>query len=253
MKICIKCKIPKELKEFNKNKRKKDGLEVYCKECVREKSKQYYLENKIIHNKRTSQYIQNNKEKHKNLMDNWYENNKEKLKPIYKQYYLDNKDTIIEKSKIWQSNNKEQYQEYQKEWRLNNKEKLKFQINKWIKNERINNPLFKLKHSLRSRISDIIKNDRSKSKLIIELLGCSLKDYKQYIEQQFKTEMNWNNHGDVWEIDHKKSISFFDLNDPKQLNECFHYTNTQPLFKTTKIAESFGYSEIGNRNKLKYV
>ena len=33
---------------------------------------------------------------------------------------------------------------------------------------------------------------------------------------------------------------------------CFHYTNTQPLFKTTKIAESFGYvNYVGNRDKSK--
>jgi hypothetical protein len=32
--------------------------------------------------------------------------------------------------------------------------------------------------------------------------------------------------------------------------KCFNYNNLQPLFKTTQIAESFGYiNNIGNRNK----
>ena len=62
--------------------------------------------------------------------------------------------------------------------------------------------------------------------------------------------MSWKNHGDVWEIDHIIPCFQFDLTNIKQQKECFHYTNIQPLFKTTKIAESFGYfDKIGNRNK----
>lgn len=45
MKTCSKCKIPKELKEFNKNKKTKDKLSSYCRECVRKVSKKYYYEN----------------------------------------------------------------------------------------------------------------------------------------------------------------------------------------------------------------
>jgi len=44
-KICSKCKLPKELEEFNKNKRKKDGLTSWCKKCTSEISKTYYLNN----------------------------------------------------------------------------------------------------------------------------------------------------------------------------------------------------------------
>jgi hypothetical protein len=61
--------------------------------------------------------------------------------------------------------------------------------------------------------------------------------------------MNWDNHGIIWEIDHIKPCASFDLSDIEQQKQCFHYTNLQPLFKTTDIAESFGYDEAGNRNK----
>jgi hypothetical protein len=65
--------------------------------------------------------------------------------------------------------------------------------------------------------------------------------------------MNWENHGIVWEIDHIKACANFDLKDIEQQKECFHYTNIQPLFKTTEIAEQHGYqNEIGNRNKSKF-
>ena len=66
--------------------------------------------------------------------------------------------------------------------------------------------------------------------------------------------MTWENHGEVWEIDHINPCASFDLTDIKQQKQCFHYTNLQPLFKTTEIAKSFGYNDqIGNRNKNKYL
>jgi len=54
----------------------------------------------------------------------------------------------------------------------------------------------------------------------------------------------------VWEVDHIKSCFKFDMNIVEEQKQCFNYVNLQPLFKTTKIAESFGYTnQIGNRNK----
>ena len=66
----------------------------------------------------------------------------------------------------------------------------------------------------------------------------------------FLQEMNWENYGIVWEIDHKTPLSSFDLTQEKNIYEAFNYKNTQPLFKTTEIAKNFGYTDqIGNRNK----
>ena len=77
---------------------------------------------------------------------------------------------------------------------------------------------------------------------------------KQHLESQFKPEMNWENHGKIWEIDHIKPCISFDLTNIEQQKQCFHYTNLQPLFKTSELAESFGYiNEIGNRNKSKNI
>ena len=43
--------------------------------------------------------------------------------------------------------------------------------------------------------------------------------------------MSWNNYGfDTWHIDHIIPCDKFDLTDPKQQEQCFHYTNLQPLW-----------------------
>ena len=49
MKTCTKCKTDKELSEFNKNKRKKDGYQNICRECGKLRSRQYYTENREHH------------------------------------------------------------------------------------------------------------------------------------------------------------------------------------------------------------
>ena len=36
MKICNKCKTEKEFVKFTKDKKKKDGLNIYCIDCVKE-------------------------------------------------------------------------------------------------------------------------------------------------------------------------------------------------------------------------
>ena len=92
---------------------------------------------------------------------------------------------------------------------------------------------------LRGRFYDAVKHERKNSS-ILDLLGCSIKEYKLYLEQMFLEPMNWDNHGDIWEIDHIKPVS---------KGGSWHYTNTQPLFKTTAIAEQYGYNMIGNKNK----
>lgn len=45
-KVCTGCRQEKAEQEFRKENRSKDGLSTRCKECMSQKSKQYYSENK---------------------------------------------------------------------------------------------------------------------------------------------------------------------------------------------------------------
>jgi len=60
-----------------------------------------------------------------------------------------------------------------------------------------------------------------------DLIGCTKEEFKQHIESLFKPGMTWEN----IEIDHIKPISWFDLEDENEVRKCFHWKNTQPLFK----------------------
>lgn len=152
-------------------------------------------------------------------------------------------------NKVYKDSIKERQKLYDFEYKLINKDKLKISDNLYRKKRRQNNLHFRLSDNLRSRLFKVV-NGLSKSTSILKLLGCSVNDFKIYIEKQFKPEMTWENYGKIWEIDHIIPCASFDLTDIEQQKQCFNYLNTQPLFKTTNIAEKFGYiNEIGNRDK----
>lgn len=59
-KVCSKCKEEKTVEEFTKHKTTKDGLNVWCKKCIRISSKDYYsINKKKILKKMKNKYKQN--------------------------------------------------------------------------------------------------------------------------------------------------------------------------------------------------
>ena len=121
---------------------------------------------------------------------------------------------------------------------------------KYQNKRRKNNIQYKLKDIIQKTIHSNLKERKINKTL--DYIGCSVGFLIEYLESRFLPEMSWENHGGVWEIDHIKPCASFDLTCKTQQKECFHYTNLQPLFKTSDIAKSFGYIDhIGNRNKGK--
>lgn len=127
--------------------------------------------------------------------------------------------------------------EYDKKWRENNREKYLARKHKNRAKRRKEDPVYRISNSLRCRLYSSLKN-QLKTSSTFELLGCSGEELKSYLESLWKDGMTWENYGsgtdgkhlDGWHIDHIIPISSFDLCDPKQQKECFHYTNLQPMW-----------------------
>jgi len=242
-KKCSKCKENQPINNFAQDKSKKDGLHGYCKICKNQQDKIWIKDNpeksKFSREKsyakhrdkilvKTKNYNQNNREKRKE----YNKLNREKDKYYLKEYNKLNKDHIKKLRKEYNTNNKNIINKYQNK-------KYKEDLN------------YKLGLLIRCRIFNAIKTN-SKSKRTVEILGCNVEYFKNHLESQFLPEMSWENHGTIWEIDHIKPCALFDFTIEENILECFHYTNHQPLFKTTEIAKNFGYiDQIGNRNKNK--
>jgi hypothetical protein len=98
-------------------------------------------------------------------------------------------------------------------------------------------PSFKLRMNLRHRIwSALQANEASKSNSTMELAGCTVAQLRQHLEARFTDGMSWENYGKHgWHIDHIRPCASFDLTDPEQQRQCFHYTNLQPLWAADNI------------------
>jgi len=117
-----------------------------------------------------------------------------------------------------------------REWVEKNRDKANATWRK-IRSHRIATDVcYRLVVALRSRFYMAVKNNH-KSGTAIRELGCSVEDFRAYIEMQFQPGMtwdNWSNRG--WHIDHKRPLCSFDLSNPDHLKMACHYTNLQPLW-----------------------
>ena len=103
--------------------------------------------------------------------------------------------------------------------------------------ERYNtDPKFKMTQILRRRLTGALQQAKHgkavKCAHTLDILGCEMDFFMQYIEQQFQPGMTWQNHGQ-WHIDHIKPCASFDLTDPEQQKTCFNFSNMQFLPRTT--------------------
>jgi len=103
--------------------------------------------------------------------------------------------------------------------------------NEYKKLRSINDKSFKLLRSLRDRHSKAVKNAGKEKKFrTTDLLGCDSEYLKKYIELQFKNEMDWNNYGIIWNIDHIYPLSKVDWNCIYETSKYCHYSNLQPMY-----------------------
>jgi len=70
----------------------------------------------------------------------------------------------------------------------------------------------------------------------MDLLGCTIPEFRQYIMQQFITGMTWENQG-LWHLDHKQPCAAWDLTKPDEQASCFHYSNHQPLWAKDNLSK----------------
>ena len=181
----------------------------------KEYMKEYHLKNK----EQSREYYLKNKEQIKEQSREYYLKNKEQIKERQKGYYLKNKEQISEYNKEYRLKNKESY----KKWRLENKE----HIRNHERNRYQTDVNFKLRKICRNRIRKALKGE-TKSVGTMELIGCTIDELRRHIESKFEPWMMWKNHG-LWDVEHIKAMSKFDLTDPEQQRACCHWSNLQPM------------------------
>ncbi len=175
-----------------------------CKECGIEKPLDQYC-------------------KRKDTKDGVHRYCKECMSKRGKKEYSENKEVHLKRTKRWREENKEYHKKLVNDHYHNNKDYYR----QWNQNKMDTDPLFRLRHAINALINFHLKE--GKSERTLDYLGCTIQEYKEYLEPMFTPEMNWDNYGSYWEIDHIY---------PLAKGGSFHYTNTQPLTITENRVKS---------------
>jgi hypothetical protein len=162
----------------------------------------------------------------------------EKNKAYQAAYYQANKDKMRAQNKIWREANKEELKDASAAYYAAHTEEIKVKVRIYEKARIQVDEAFRLTKNLRHRVRQAIKGF-TKSARTLELFGCTPEELKKHLESQFKPDMTWENYGyRGWHIDHIRPCADFDLSDPEQQRQCFHYTNLQPLWAEENLRKS---------------
>jgi len=153
-------------------------------------------------------------------------------------------------------NTDEAHREYRKNYNKNFwhncnddvKAKMQATRSEYQQDKQKNDVNFRIRITLTSRIKEAVKKAKTeKCDKSVALLGCSIEEVRNHLEEQFTEGMTWDNHGD-WHIDHIKPCASFDLTDENQQRECFHYSNLQPLWAVDNIKKGAKINYNGEQN-----
>jgi Prasinovirus endonuclease VII len=126
---------------------------------------------------------------------------------------------------------------YSRMWRKKNPDKCREQGRR---RARIETTILnrKIRKRLRTRLLLALSGGYKRGSTI-ELLGCSIADFKIYLESKFESGMSWENYGcDGWHIDHIMPCAIFDLTKPEHQKRCFHFSNMQPMWAGKNLRKS---------------
>ena len=159
---------------------------------------------------------------------NFRERNPGRMEELCADYYKDNKERYIIRATKRNKENPIAHSMAKKKYDKNSN----YQMNRYYSDIQ-----YRLIKTQRARIRAALKGF-NKSQTTKELLGCSIEEFKQYLESKFLVGMTWDNYGKFgWHIDHIVPISHFDLTDDVQLKQACNHANLQPLWWQDNIAK----------------
>lgn len=160
-----------------------------------------------------------------------------------KKYKSENKDLINQlKRKYHQSNkgketDKVYSTKYRKDMPKSVRDKLRNSHKAWCHNQYNTNSKYKLIVSIRNLIGKSFKGSVKPAKTE-EILGCSIDEFRRYIEDKFTLGMDWDNQGQ-WHLDHIEPISW--AKNEEEIIRLNHYTNFKPMWGIENIKKGNKY------------
>jgi len=153
------------------------------------------------------------------------------------------KESKSEQTRRWRQRNRARVQQYSVNFRIRYHSDPEFRarkqqyFNTYHMEQRAQKTPLAIRRALRCRAyGALTRQSATKAHAFNDLLGCTPAELRAHLENQFVDGMSWDNYGrDGWHVDHVRPCLSFDLTDPEQQRQCFHYSNLQPLWAADNI------------------
>lgn len=204
-KKCKKCFEVKLLSDFYRGKLQKDGFRTKCKACENK------AENE--HRKKPEVILQRNRTRTARLAMPVKPGQKRKAT----EFSAEKKAEIYQRHLVWKAKNPDKYRDRKKKDHCR--------------------PLVKFQNGVRASIHKALnKKGFLKTSRTTQILGCDWIQFKEHIEKQFLSGMDWNLMGAKIHIDHITPISTAKTED--EVIALNHFTNLRPMWAVENLKKS---------------
>lgn len=172
--------------------------------------------------------LQNNRDYEVNK-DTWIKNSRLS--------YKKHRDKRIDGNRRWASNNRQKSNEIKKRYKIRNRASCLASAREYQRNKR-KDPLFRLNRAMSKAVWAWLKSGKGFRhwETFVEF---TLSDLIAHLEKKFTSEMNWDNYGTYWEVDHVKPISLCET-----FEEAWKLNNLQPLTCSKNRSKGNKFNEL---------
>jgi len=207
-KKCDDCKFNKSIDKYRKYNDRENSYSKICKKCLNEKDK---IRKKNLRQKKNQTFMAKCEKCHEEKLLKDFS----KLKKFYKK-------------KICISC----YPKFLTE-----------QKTEWCRIESQTNINYRLKKSLAARLRTVLVKNVS----TMNYIGCNIQYLREWFEYNFFPEMNWDNYGSYWSIDHIIPVCKFDLTNEDEKFKCWNWSNLTPVtLKYNSSKKEIDVNQINN-------
>jgi len=244
--ICAQCK-----KEFIQS----HHLAKCCStKCIKKRKSEYHQKPEVKKKKKENRkkWLKTEKGKKYSLRSS-VSMVKYQKKPEVKKKIKENRKKWVKtgKGKKWLTKYNSNKSVYNKKYRTS--EKGKEANRRGVKKALRTNPIYKMSMNVRGRLNQFLNLKRmTKKNKTFDLVGCTPKELKTYLEKQFEPGMTWFNHNlKGWHIDHV--IPLNSANTYDEMVPLMHYTNLEPRWSTDNIKKSDDINILKPEKKFKNI
>lgn len=174
----------------------------------------------------------------------WNRAHKDKRRAYYKTWLEKNKERRKEYMRQWREDHKDLVALHQRKYSTDHKSEIRVRRNKRRMERYYGDPKFKVDYLMSGSLNK--RTGLKRGTHWENMVGYTIEELMDHLENQFTPEMNWSNHGSYWHIDHIRPLTTFhykSVEDP-EFKSAWALSNLRPLPASENLSRPKGRYQV---------